>query len=98
MTKGATACQHLSDHLRNIILQNVDVKFLVVSCAELSLVSLIHCMYEMHSRGLLSNVHIRSISEKTNLSVLELVLEALFYPDQTKDVFPQLNKLKDSMM
>lgn len=54
-------------------------------------------MFELHSQAILSADNIRAISQKVNLSVLELMLEVIFYPDQSETVLPKIVNLKKTM-
>lgn len=98
MTTGALSSGHLSDILKDIIYDNKDVEFLKDSCAELTQTGLVYLLYTLHSQSQLTTEAIRTISNKVGTSVLELMLEVIFYPDQSIDVWPKLNSLKDTMI
>lgn len=95
---GAISSGHLSDILKDIIFENKDVEFLKDSCAELTQTGLVYLLYTLHSQSLLTTEAIKTISDKVGIPVLELMLEVIFYTDQSIDVWPKLNSLKDTMI
>lgn len=60
--------------------------------------ALVQCMFELYELGLIPSTIIREISIKIKMSVLELMLEVIFYPDQTEEIVKRLHSLKEEMM
>jgi hypothetical protein len=92
---GQEATKNLSKVLHKVILEHKDVSFLVQSCTQLLMSHLIGLLSDLNSEGLVSAADVKAISLKTNISIFDLIMETIFYPDQEK--WQQLYLLQEKL-
>lgn len=97
-TQGSKTVKILSSSLKEIILNKKEITFFKGSSPDLLTSDLIHILKDLFEQNLLSTETIKKISQRTGLTLSDLIIETIFYPHQSDKTWPQLARLKEALL